>query len=475
MTSSPGTDPAVVECDAGRITGLRMGSLRRFLGVPYASPPVGARRFALPEAAAPSNVDAGAFGPTPPASFVLPAPFTYPEILGDDWLTLNVWTPAEPDGPLPVLVWFYGGSFAMGSTAQGVFDGAAFARDGVVFVSVNHRVGVEGFAHLPDAPDNRGLHDLVCALEWVRRNIAAFGGDPARVTIAGESAGAMSASALAASPHAGRLFAGAICQSGIGLAYDAETAARPARIAAERLGLAPTADDLRAVDPRTVGRAVADVMAGLPPHRQATLFTLARDGDLVPESPVDVLSRGPAAVPMIIGHNAAEADLWRTPGVFPPVWADGAPDARFAEELALLGADEAVVRAYRERFDDDDAFVELVSDGLFCAPSLRAQRGQAGNCHAYLFTWPSPLLSRTAFHALDLGFALDNLDDPTFARHAGPRPPRALAAAMHGSWVRFLGAGSPGWAPYSTERDVATFGPAESRDLGLLAMWGTRA
>lgn len=471
----PAADPAVVACDAGRITGHRTGRLRRFLGIPYALPPVGARRFELPEAAAPSDVDARAFGPTPPASFVLPAPFTYPEIPGDDWLTLNVWAPTEPDGPLPVLVWFYGGSYAMGSTAQTVFDGAAFARDGVVFVSVNHRVGVEGFAHFPDAPDNRGLHDLVCALEWVRRNIIAFGGDPARVTIAGESAGAMSVSALAASPHAGRLFAGAICQSGIAVAHDAETADRPARIAAGRLGLAPTAAALRTVEPRALGRAVAAVMAELPPHRQATLFVLACDGGLVPGSPVDALSRGPAAVPMIIGHTAAEADLWRTPGVFPPAWSGGASDARIAGELAVLGARADVVRAYRDRFGDADAFVELVSDGLFCAPSLRAQRGQGRNCHAYLFTWPSPLLTGTAFHALDLGFALDNLGDPEFARHAGPRPPRELAAAMHGAWVRFCGTGSPGWAPFSAESAVLNFGPPGRRDLDLLSMWGTRA
>ncbi|MGC5024103.1 hypothetical protein ACLQ3K_05045 [Tsukamurella sp. DT100] len=215
-------------------------------------------------------------------------------------------------------------------------------------------------------------------------------------------------------------------------------------------------------------------MAGLPPHRQATMFTLARDGDLVPESPVDVLSRGPAAVPMIIGHNAAEADLWRTPGVFPPAWAGAAPDARVAAELALLGADEAVVRAYRQRFDGADAFVELVSDGLFCAPSLRAQRGQGRNCHAYLFTWPSPLLTRTAFHALDVGFALDNLDDPAFARHAGPRPPRELAAAVHGAWVRFCATGSPGWAPFTGEGDIAILGPPGHRDLDLLTAWGRR-
>ncbi|GAA1101200.1 carboxylesterase/lipase family protein [Tsukamurella strandjordii] len=472
MPSRPDTaGPAVVECDAGRITGTASAGVRRFLGIPYALPPVGARRFGLPEPAPAAEVAADAFGPTSPAAMVLPEPFTYPEIPGDDWLTLNIWAPATPGTGLPVLVWIHGGSFAMGSTAQTIFDGTSFARDGVVFVSVNHRIGVEGFAHLPDAPDNRGLRDQICALEWVQRNIAAFGGDPARVTLAGESAGAMSASALAVTPHAGSLFARAICQSGIASAYPADVAARSALIAAEQLGCSPTAADLQRIDPREVAAAVAAVVAGMPPHRQATLFVPAL-GDLLPERPDRVLARDRAAIPMIIGHNAAEADLWCTPGVFPPDQSEEATAAWIAEELGILGATPEIVDAYRG--SSGQPFVDLVSDGLFAAPSLRAQRGQGENCYAYLFSWPSPLLSRTAFHALDLGFALGNLDDPAFRLHAGTAPPTDLRDAMHGAWVAFCRDGSPAsqWRPYRDERDLHVFGPRATRNVELLEAWG---
>ena len=138
-----------------------------------------------------------------------------PNIPGDDWLSLNVWTPGL-DGSAPVLVWIHGGAFVNGNSAVPMYDGHTFARDGVVMVTINYRLGVDGFALLPDAPApaNRGLLDQVAALEWVRDNIAAFGGDPARVTIFGESAGGMSVTMLLGMPRARGLFGGVIAQSG---------------------------------------------------------------------------------------------------------------------------------------------------------------------------------------------------------------------------------------------------------------------
>lgn len=195
----------------GALRGSSRDGVAAFLGVPYARPPVGALRFRAPEAVEPWDGvrEATAFGPTapkrpyaPPLDALLPDP----EIPGDDCLNLNVWAPwgagprsATERGGRPVMVWIHGGSLIRGSSAVPVYDGTAFARDGVVLVSVNYRLGIEGFGVFPDAPANLGLRDQIAALTWVRDNIAAFGGDPERVTVFGESAGAISIAALLAS------------------------------------------------------------------------------------------------------------------------------------------------------------------------------------------------------------------------------------------------------------------------------------
>ena len=178
----------IVKTSAGLVRGSG-DRIVRFLGIPYAAAPFRANRFAAPAPVQPWDDvrDALEFGPTPPGAGLAPESmmiYPAPVIPGEDCLNLNVWTPGLT-GRLPVVVWFAGGANVMGSSAQPVFDGSAFARDGVVLVSVNHRLGVEGFAHLPDAPANRAVLDQIAALTWVRDNIAQFGGDPDMVTVAG--------------------------------------------------------------------------------------------------------------------------------------------------------------------------------------------------------------------------------------------------------------------------------------------------
>ncbi len=467
----------VVESAAGRLIGRQDGSVAKFLGIPYAQPPVGELRFALPKPVAPlGEFEATTFGPTPPVSMELPAPFTYPEIEGDDWLSLNVWAPAPvvEDGKLPVYVWFYGGSFAMGNTAQDIFDGSTFARDGVVYVSANYRVGIEGFSHFPDAPDNRGLHDQILALQWVQDNIAKFGGDPGKVTIGGESAGSMSVSTLATTRFAGKLFQQVICESGIGVAFEREDAAKATDFVAATLRKLPTAKSVSAVEAREAGRKVAEKLRKLSPHNILTAFGPVIDGDLVHESPVKSLSERPAPVKMIIGHNKNEADFWRVFGEFAP--SDGALDALvlalkpFRAKRELI---QAYVDAYGETLSKQDIFVEFVSDAAFCAPTLAAQRGQGTNCYAYLFTWPTSIHSKTALHTLDLGFAFDNVNAAGFTAYAGPDAPQSLADQIHGSWVRFIKTGVPAddWKPYSTEADNRILGPAGRRNIDVLSAW----
>ncbi|MDR2986785.1 MAG: carboxylesterase family protein, partial [Nocardiopsaceae bacterium] len=232
----------------GTLRGQVRDGVASFLGIPYAASPTGSFRFQAPQPPEPWKGvrDALAYGATPPKPDY-PPPFDTlfgePNIAGDDWLNLNVWTPDPTASGLPVMVWIHGGAFANGNSAIPLYDGHAFARDGVVLVSINYRLGVDGFAVLPGRPANRGLLDQIAALEWVRDNIGAFGGDPGNVTIFGESAGGMSVTTLLAMPRAAGLFAKAVAQSGA--AQAAASPADAALVTAElgrALGTEPTAD-----------------------------------------------------------------------------------------------------------------------------------------------------------------------------------------------------------------------------------------
>ncbi|MCZ9344888.1 carboxylesterase family protein, partial [Streptomyces sp. TRM76130] len=205
------------------------------LGVPYAAPPRGADRFGPPRPHEPWDGvrDATAPGPNAPQSerglgaIDMTPYFGTGWSRGEDYLTVNVRTPSAASGGLPVMVFVHGGGFVAGSTRSALYDGSAFARDGVVLVTLNYRLGIAGFLDLPGAPANRGLLDVVGALRWVRENIAGFGGDPDNVTLFGQSAGATLVGGVLATPEAAGLFRRAIVQSGNGRgAFTTEQAAR---------------------------------------------------------------------------------------------------------------------------------------------------------------------------------------------------------------------------------------------------------
>ena len=324
----------IVTIRTGRVEGAVRDGVSSFLGIPYAASPTGERRFAAPApAAAWDGIRAGTeFGPTPPVPGYRPPSddlLFQPVIPGDDWLNLNVWTP-DPDAVgLPVTVWLYGGAFVNGNTAIPMYDGHAFARDGVVLVSANFRIGVEGFAALPGAPTNRGLLDQVAALEWVRDNIAAFGGDPDAVTLFGESAGAMSVTTLLAMPSARGLFARAIMQSG-----SVQAAASPADAALVTGELAAAldldADDLTAqalatLDPAdllTAQVAVSDALAmdanpdrfGASIVASSMAFIPVVDGEVLPVHPMTAIASGACgSVPLLTGTTSEEFRLFIVP------------------------------------------------------------------------------------------------------------------------------------------------------------------
>ncbi|MFD6801286.1 carboxylesterase/lipase family protein [Streptomyces cyaneofuscatus] len=464
----------IMEARARTVQGTVRGAVERgvavFRGIPYAAAPVGARRFRAPEPPEPWEGvrDALAFGPTapkrpyaPPLDRLLPDP----AVEGEEWLNLNVWTPSLPPEAegLPVLVWIHGGSLLHGSSAVPVYDGSAFARDGVVLVSVNYRLGVEGFGLFPDAPANRGLLDQLAALEWVRDNIAGFGGDPDRVTVAGESAGAVSIGALLATDRAAGLFRRAVLQSGVPAALTPDAARGTTELIARRLGVPATAAAFAAVDPDALLTAQTEVTSAGNPLTGRNSFQLVVDGDLLTQDPAEAPRTGSAAagVDLLLGTNTEEYRLWFVPG--------GLTEriSRLKLRLALLKfkVPNATARTYRANRPDatpGELLGALATDLLLRVPLNRladARAGAPGATYVYEFGWASPVQRLGACHALELGFVFDTLVHPDTTALTGPDAPQELADAMHRAWVEFATTGDPGWPSWDASRPVRFFGP----------------
>lgn len=303
---------------SGTLRGTRLeGGVHRFTGIPYAAPPVGARRWLPPALVASWRGvrPARAFGdrciqPESP-DLQLRSPSA-----SEDCLFVNVWTPVPRTGHLPVLVYIHGGGFSAGDGSEPRHDGAALARQGLVVVTVNYRLGVFGFLAHPElsreskygGSGNYGLLDQIAALQWVRDNIAGFGGDPTRVTVAGPSAGSESVSGLLASPLASRLLSGAILSSGA-LVTPANTVPRPLA-ASEGFGaefLSAANSDLKALR-RMPAAALLELSTAFTVTRRAR-FPLVLDGHVFPHAPEDAFARGlQAKVPLLLGWNSREQD-----------------------------------------------------------------------------------------------------------------------------------------------------------------------
>ncbi|MFI5617083.1 carboxylesterase/lipase family protein [Streptomyces sp. NPDC051567] len=453
------------------------GGTAVFRGVPYAAPPVGALRFAAPAppAAWDGVRDAGAYGPTAPKAPYPPAFAALlpdPEIPGDDCLGLNVWTPdPAPGARLPVMVWMHGGALTRGSSAVPVYDGSAFARDGVVLVSVNYRLGVLGYGLFPDAPANRGLLDQIAALTWVRENIAAFGGDPDRVTVFGESAGAISIGSLLTAPRAAGLFSRAVLQSGAPEVLPRAQVRAVVRRMASLLKVPATAAAFATVGLPALLAAQSAASRRSGPLLGGPSFGLVTDPDTVPADPLDALTDAGAgtAVPLLLGWTTEEYRLWLAPTGGMRLLDRLGP---LAVELARrrTGKDRTAVRALRAALpgaSPAELAGQLLTDRLLRDPLRRlagARRGAPS--FLYEFGWPSGVPGLGACHALELGFVFDTLDAPETSWLAGPHAPRALAGEMHAAWVSFAVTGDPGWAPWDGSGPPKAFGGPEHRDTG---------
>jgi para-nitrobenzyl esterase len=364
-----------------------------------------------------------------------------------------VWS-SDLGGRLPVMVWIQGGAYMFGMSGLPEYDGGNLAHGEVVVVTFNYRVGLEGFGYIEGTPVNRGLLDQLAALEWVRDNIGAFGGDPDRVTIFGQSAGAGSVAALLAMPRGAGLFHRAIAQSVPGTYFTPRLAADITRACAAELGLEPA--ELSTVEPRllpAVGDAVLAKMGqftgrwGRAAHAMVP-FAPVVDGEVLPTTPWRGLT---GQVGLIVGHTRHEQRLLTAlSGSLGQI-----TEAQATEAAEIFAPDP---RRYLQSFPDPEELYEVVrSDWLFRMPSLHlaeAQLSAGGVAYLYELTWPAPGMGGVlgACHGLDVPLVFGNLTSGQSAMLIGDPTPEAAALSeqMRGAWTAFATSGDPGWPAYDT-------------------------
>lgn len=454
-----------VTTPSGTVRGIQREGSAAFLGIPFAAPPVGSLRFAAPEpfGAWDGVRDAARHAATPQRKTLQEVTIIpEPSIPGDSTLNVDVFTPSPGDtgAGLPVLVYIHGGGYVAGSPASPWYDGAAFNRDGVVTVNVSYRLGFDGFGWIEDAPHNRGVLDWILALEWVRDHIRSFGGDPGRVTIAGQSAGGGAVLTLLGVPRAAELFHGAISLSGPASGVALEDAERLGRRIAEQAGVPPTraglssVDELRIIELQNqaapIGGGEDDPLAAVVAFASDGLsLGPVVDGDLIPEPALTALARGMAADKRLLAGA--------TDNEFNMVLAQ-AGDALSAVDpvvaLARLGLDPAVAEEYsasHAALGTAGILGQFVTDRVFRvhARELGEVRAAVGApTWLYRFSWPSPVFAG-ATHCLDVPFFFDCLGAERVEAVAGAEAPDSLVADVHGAAVQFIRSGDPGWDAYT--------------------------
>ncbi len=463
---------SVVRTDAGLVSGVKnsSGDVISFKGVPFAAPPVNGLRWKAPQPA--QHWDGvkkcDAFGPSPmqakPVPFmVYTSEFLIPEKpISEDCLYLNVWTNARTKADKKaVFVWIYGGGFTSGGTACPIYDGEAMAKKGILFVSVNYRVGVFGFLAHPEltkeSPDkasgNYGLMDQIAALKWIKRNIAAFGGDPENVTIAGQSAGSMSVNCLVASPMAKGLFNRAIAESGSLLIKNPIVGTGGLKAAEEQGAKLATKAGMNSLSE----------MRAMPAEEMMKKFqgrySPITDGYVLPEPVADLFAEGKQNhVPVIIGWNADE-------------FGGGTKNKEDFKKQADkdYGADASEFLKYFPAETDEQALrsqVELSRDMVFALSGYKwagIQSDIAGSpVYVYNFARKVPatgdMVKYGAFHTGEVCYVMDNLK---FLNNRPFEPAdHELAKLMSAYWVNFVktgnpnGKGLPEWPKYNTDQNL---------------------
>jgi carboxylesterase type B len=446
-----------------------------FRNVPYAAAPFANRRF-LP-AARPAVWDGLRDGAEPGVG--MPQP-NYPDPLsryfnpkrqGEDALTLEVQTPEIGRVGMPVMVWIHGGGFMTGAGSAQANDGFAFARDGIVHVSLNYRLGIDGWLlfddHEDGHTDNLGLRDMIFALEWVQRNIAFFGGDPDNVTIAGHSTGGSGVAYLLAAPSARGLFHRAISQSGSATmtmpveearvisARVSELAGRPAT----RAGLRELShDESSAIVQQVFFEVYGDPARWEGLNRIPVTFCGVHGTDAIPRAVIPALANGSASGVAILAGTTKD----ETSNLFEMQFPGAQLDSDLGRQLLRgLNAGAADVEAYREAVPacstDLHVIAAIATDRWARRPTLDMLSAHDDVSFLYQFTWESPMLGEGtgAIQGLDIPFANDDFENmqevPRGARMLGNAPSPELAVSMHTAFADFVKVGDPGWPAWDSE------------------------
>jgi len=455
----------------GTVRGRHRRGVQLFAGIPYAEPPVGDRRFAppTPHDSWDGTRDALRFGKAAPQ---LPGEGLTNRVLlawDEDCLTLNVVTPAADDARRPVYVWIHGGAYQHGQGATPWYDGTSFAiRGDIVVVTINYRLGALGFCHLSPHLGDRfasagvnGFLDQLAALGWVRDNIAAFGGDPDRVTVGGESAGAFSVCNVLASPHAAGLVHRAIAQSGA--AHNTHDPESGKEISAQFLAALgePNAAELPEIGADRILEAQQQVIVerSTRPSHGPEPFYPVWGHEALPRAPHELIAEGAGSeVGLLTGTNEDEMALWGVTGL---------SEDRVHRYTARMSPDaDAVLACYRQRLSDVEAgwvACAIATDRVFRVPAIRLAENRHANGAAtwmYRFSWDSRAFEGQfgAAHALEIPFTFNTLDGPGTDVFLGEGPrPDALAETMHDSWIAFIRHGDPStsalgdWPPYEPD------------------------
>jgi para-nitrobenzyl esterase len=480
---------ALVNTKSGKVEGSYQDGLYVFKGIPYAAPPVGELRWKPPQPVKPwggvkQAKEYGSIAPQNPMEGGLI--MQNEQVQDEDCLYLNIWTPGLDNAKRPVMVWIHGGAFTIGSGSDPMYDnGSLAARGDVVLVTINYRLGMLGFLNLKEvtggkipATGNEGLLDQVAALKWVKENIGAFGGDPANVTIFGESAGGMSIGCLLAMPAAKGYYHKGILESGVGsTAGPLDQAVDIAREFLKLVGI--KGDDVKALRSLPVKQLLDVEMkmrtkaAGPGEASKITVTTPVIDGEVIPDVPTTVVRKGALKnVPLIIGTNLEE---WKLFAMMQPDIGkiDHAEVARRLK--AFIAADNVpglieTYRKAREKRGDSSGPADILSaiqtDLMFRMPAIQlveAQRANSQPVYNYLFTWKSPVMGGImgACHALEIGFVFGGYDDMFCG--SGPDADK-LSECIQEAWIAFARTGDPSckctgkWPQYGDRRMTMILG-----------------
>lgn len=449
---------AVVELKDGALMGRFKDGVYLFAGIPYAAPPVGAARFKAALAVEPWEGirDATKFGPAAPQTPSGGMTDRVPVRWDEDCLTLNVSTPDITADNKAVLVWIHGGAYRSGQGAIPWYNGASFATQGnIVVVTINYRLGALGFTDLSNFAEGyetsgvNGLLDQIKALEWVQDNIRAFGGDPERVTIAGESAGAFSVTTLLGAPRAKGLFQRAIPQSGA--AHHTLTKAQGRRVAELLMQETQSTDVQALIDCPIETLLEAQNTASARYHTErhspgVQAFYPVCGNEVIPTTLLEAIESGVGHdVPVLIGTNQDESSLFML----------GSSDDGTAETQSQAYGRNDLHKDYARllpSFSPRDLAVRMATDFSFKLPAVRLAelRAETGaETYVYQFNWASRIPGLGATHALEIPFVFNTLHVPGVTAFIGPGAlPQDLASHMHDVWIRFINGQAPGWPSY---------------------------